>query len=302
MAEVPNAGEDHRDSELVGGGDDVVILYGPTGLNHGSCARGGHRFKAVGEGKEGIGGGDGALERQHSLLRAEARGIDTAHLASAHSHGLAIARIDDGIRFDVLADAPGEDQAAQFFGCGRTPGNDLQFVLGDAASVGVLQKQAAGNLLDDRARRSGTDFDKAQILFRGEAFARLRAKSWSRDGFDEELGNLSGGFAVHGAIDPDDSAESGDRVACECFLICLENGLAGGGTAGVGVFDDDCGGLVELLCQFPTCVEVDEVVKAQFLTLELGRACDAQARSRRSREQRADEDFRHSAAIVPGGS
>ncbi len=302
MAEVPNAGEDHCDSELVGGSDDVFILYGPAGLNHGSCARGRHGFKAVGEGKESIGGGDGALERQHSLLRAEARGIDAAHLTGAHSHGLAIACIDDGVRLDVLADTPGEDQAAQFFGGGRTPGNDLQFVLGDAACVGVLQKQAAGNLLDDRARRCGTDFDKTQILFRGEAFARLRTESWSCDGFDEELGNLSGGFAIHGAIDPDDAAESGDRVACERFLICLENGLASGGTAGVGVFDDDCGGLVELLCQFPTCVEVDEVVKAQFLTLELGRACDAQARAVGVESSTLMRVFAITQTIGPGGS
>src|SRR6476646_4237683 len=102
MPEMPNAGEDHCQAESVGSGDYVFILYGPAGLNHCSCSRVRHSFKAVGEGKERVGGSDGALERQHSLLRAEARGVDAAHLACAHSDCLAIARIDDCIRFDVL--------------------------------------------------------------------------------------------------------------------------------------------------------------------------------------------------------
>ena len=49
-------------------------------------------FEAVGEGKEGVGGGDGAGERQYGLLRTEAGGVDAAHLAGADADGLAIPR------------------------------------------------------------------------------------------------------------------------------------------------------------------------------------------------------------------
>ena len=109
-------------------------------------------------------------------------------------------------------------QAAQFFGGGRAPGDDFEFVLGDAAGVGVLKEQAAGDVLDDRARRRVADFDEAEILFGGEALAGLGREGGRGDGFDEELGDFVGGFAIDGAIDADDSTECGNGIACECLL------------------------------------------------------------------------------------
>jgi hypothetical protein len=43
------------------------------------------------------------------------------------------------------------------------------------------------------------------------------------------------------------------------------------------VLDDDDGGLVELLRQLPAGVQIDEVVEAEFLALQLASAGDAQA-------------------------
>ena len=149
MPEMANAGEHHGHAELVGGGNHVLVLDRPAGLDDGGCSGRGNRFKAIGEGKESVRGSDCALERQHGFLRSKARGIDAAHLARTHADGLAVAGIDDCVRLDVLADAPGEEQAAQFLGGRRTPGDDLQLVLGDAAGVGILQQQSAGDVLDD---------------------------------------------------------------------------------------------------------------------------------------------------------
>jgi hypothetical protein len=42
------------------------------------------------------------------------------------------------------------------------------------------------------------------------------------------------------------------------------------------VLDDDDGGLVELLRQLPAGVQIDEVVEAELLALELVSAGDAQ--------------------------
>ena len=190
MAEVPDSGEDHGEAEAVGGGDDVVILDGAAGLDDGGSAGSGNGFESVGEREEGVGGGDGAFEREDGFHGAEAGGVDAAHLAGADADGLAVARVDDGVGFDVLADAPGEEQAAEFFGGGRTPGDDFELGLGDAAGVGVLQQQAAGDVLDDRARRRVADFDEAEVLFGGEAFAGFGGESGRGDGFDEELGDF----------------------------------------------------------------------------------------------------------------
>ena len=103
-------------------------------------------------------------EREHGFLGAKACGIDAAHLTGSDADGLAVARVDDGVGFDVLADAPGEDQGAKFLGCGWTPGDDFEFVFRDAARVGVLQEQTAGDVLDDRPLRCGANFNEAEVL------------------------------------------------------------------------------------------------------------------------------------------
>jgi hypothetical protein len=143
MPEMADSREDRGEAEAVGGGNDVVVLHGTTGLDDGGCAGSGDGFKSVREWEEGIGCGDGALKREDRFLRSELRGVDTAHLAGAYANGLAVAGVDDGIGFDVLADAPGEDEGAEFFRRGRTPRNNFELVFCYAAGVCVLQKQTS---------------------------------------------------------------------------------------------------------------------------------------------------------------
>ena len=113
MSEMPNSGEDHGHAQPVGGGDDVLVFHRATRLDDGGGAGGCDRLEAIGEREEGVGGGHGAGKGEHGLLRAEFGGIDAAHLACADADGLAVARVDDGVRLDVFADAPGKEQVAQ---------------------------------------------------------------------------------------------------------------------------------------------------------------------------------------------
>ena len=46
----------------------------------------------------------------------------------------------------MFTDAPGEDKAAQFLGCGRTPRDDIEFIFLDAAGVGILEQKADDSL------------------------------------------------------------------------------------------------------------------------------------------------------------
>ena len=91
---------------------------GAAGLNDGGGSGFGDFFDAVGEREEGVGRGDGALERQLGFHGADFGGIDAAHLSGADADGLSVAGVDDGVGLDVLADFPGEEQGAGFFGCG----------------------------------------------------------------------------------------------------------------------------------------------------------------------------------------
>ena len=63
------------------------------------------------------------LRRIFRLARGDARRIDAAHLAGADADGGEILRIDDGVGLDVLGDAEGEHQVAQFLGRRRAFGD-----------------------------------------------------------------------------------------------------------------------------------------------------------------------------------
>ena len=122
-----------------------------------------------------------------------------------------------------------------------------------------------------------SDFNEAEVLFRGEAFACFWCESRRGDGFNEELDDFCRCLAIDRAIDADDPAECGDGIAGERFMVGLEDGVAGCGTARIGVLDDDDGRLVKFLRELPARVQIDEIVEAEFLALKLSCTGDAQA-------------------------
>ncbi len=208
--------------QSVGGGDDFLVLDAAAGLDHGSGASRRNGLKAIGEGEEGVGGGDAALERQNSLHCTKLRGIHAAHLPGADAEGLTVFGVDDCVGLDVLADAPGKEQAAQLF-CGRrTPGDDLQFGLVHTRSVGVLQQEPAGDMLDNGPARSRMDLDKAKVFLCGKALQGLLSEGWRGDGFDKELGDFFRSRGVHRPIDADHAAKCGDGIGSQRLLVGLE--------------------------------------------------------------------------------
>src|SRR5580765_9027569 len=54
VPEMPEAGEDHGDAGLVGGGDYFGVAAGPAGLDRGGGAGGDRCFETVGERVEGV--------------------------------------------------------------------------------------------------------------------------------------------------------------------------------------------------------------------------------------------------------
>jgi len=217
VAEVADAGEDHGEVEAIGGGDDVLVADRASGLDDGGGSGLGYGFESIGKGKEGVGGGDAALEWQHTFHGAEARGVDAAHLACAHADGLAVARVDDGVRLDVLDHFPGKEQGIELVFGRRAVAGNFQIGDGQAEAVGILEEKAAGNLAEDAGVVSGPDDDEAQVLLRFETIEGVVAEAGSGDGFDEEVSHFLGGIAVHFAIQADDGAEGGDRVGDEAL-------------------------------------------------------------------------------------
>ena len=147
------------------------------------------------------------------------------------------------------------------------------------ASVGILQQQPAGDVLDDGPWRGGMHLDQAQILLRGEALRASGVKAGAAMASTKSLAISSAASASTGRLMPMTPPNAETGSAAKRLLIGLKDGRAGGCAAGVGVLDDDDRGLVELLRQFPAGVEIDEVVEAEFLALQLRRAGDAKARA-----------------------
>ena len=87
------------------------------------------------------------------------------------------------------------------------------------------------------------DLEQAEILLRAKARKGLRRVRGRDDCFDEEFGNLFGGGAVYLSVDADDATEGRDRIGLERAAVGVEDRRARRSSAGVGVLDDDRGGI-----------------------------------------------------------
>ena len=121
---MADPGEEHGESETVGGGDNFRIALRAAGLNNGGGTSAGDFFHAVGEWEEGVRGGNRAFEWELGFHGADFGGVDAGHLSGADADGLAVAGVDDGVGFHVLADFPSEEQGAGFLGSGGAAGDD----------------------------------------------------------------------------------------------------------------------------------------------------------------------------------
>ena len=125
---------------LLAAGDHFFIAHRASWLDDSCRAGGSDGFQAIGKGEEGVRRSTAVGEGQDGFHGAEFGSVDTAHLPGTDAESLAIARIDDGIRLHMLADAPREDQVGEF-GIRRLAfGDDLKLRRRDVASVSILLK------------------------------------------------------------------------------------------------------------------------------------------------------------------
>ncbi len=148
MQEMAHAGEDHGKAEAVGGGDDIVVAHGASGLNDCGGAGLGGFFDAVREREEGVGCDDAALQRRLRFHYCDFDGVDAAHLAGADSEGGAVASEDDGIGFYVFADFPGEAHGVHLLLRGDALGDGAQVGIADFDEIGLLHEHAAEDALE----------------------------------------------------------------------------------------------------------------------------------------------------------
>src|SRR5690349_19992613 len=83
VEEVTLSGEEHRDSGLACGVDDLFVAHRATGLHDRRDARVDEHLRAIGEGEERIGCGDRARCPVTGTLDGEPARVDTIDLAHA---------------------------------------------------------------------------------------------------------------------------------------------------------------------------------------------------------------------------
>ena len=148
VLEVADAGGEHGDACGVGGGDDLGVADGATGVDDGGDAALRRRFDAVREGEHGIGGHDAAMGAVAGGPQREVDAGDAVGLPCPHAdHGL-VGDQDDGVGLDVFHDPPGVGQVGPLLLgglalCDDRPGRGV-FV----EVVGGLEQGPAGDAVD----------------------------------------------------------------------------------------------------------------------------------------------------------
>src|SRR5436190_23758427 len=93
MAEVPNSGEYHRYSQLIGGFNDFLVVYGSSGLDYGGCTSLGHLLQSVGEWEVCIRSSDRSSQWKNRFHGSETGRIHPAHLFGTDANLPAGARV-----------------------------------------------------------------------------------------------------------------------------------------------------------------------------------------------------------------
>ena len=165
----------------------------------------------------------GVVRRVLGLARGDARGIDPAHLAGADADGGEILGIDDGVRFDVLGDAEGKAQIAQF---GRRSARAWSPASASMSSTTALSRvctsRPPATVLTVRpgARGSGRPpaSSSRKFFFAADDGDRLLGGVRRDDDLGEDLGDGARGVGVERAVERDDAAEGRhpDRRPAPC--------------------------------------------------------------------------------------
>ena len=114
MFEVSVTGKDHRNAVFVGRFDRFIVLYRAARLDYRRDAELCGFVDVVAEREERVGGECGTVYGQIKAFGThcgDADAVDAVHLARTDADRLVFVGDDDGVRFDVLADAPGEQHS-----------------------------------------------------------------------------------------------------------------------------------------------------------------------------------------------
>src|SRR6266849_495242 len=151
VAEVADAGEDHREAVLVGGGDNLLVASRTARLRDCGRSRFGGERRAVGERKEGFGGEHGAFEgnaETSRLFAGSVNGIDAGSGTATNRERTILGYESDRVRLDVLGDADTEGECSHLGVGGNAFRHDLTLTRILDTQIGGLHQESAHDLFE----------------------------------------------------------------------------------------------------------------------------------------------------------
>ncbi len=279
---------------LIGGRDDLRIALAAARLDHGADAVAGGHVEVVAKRQERVRGHDRTGQRElliGGLHRGEARGVHAAHLTCAHAEGDAGAREHDGVGFHELAHRPGEPQVRELRIRRLAAREHGELARRQARQIARLRQQSCADAAQlEFAARELRPLPEHQHPYVGLAGQHARGRGvhrGRRQHLDElALEDRGRGRRVELAVEGDDAAVRGARIGAVGTRVGVERRGRHSDPAGVGVLDDDAGGLRELAHALDGGIRVRNVVVRKVLALQHVRRGDAGAAPGRVTVQR----------------
>ena len=182
----------------------------------------------------------------------------------------------------MLGDPEREFEIAQFGVGRRALGRDLDIHVLNDGIVAALHQQATGNRLGGQASRArirqAAREQQPQILPAADYRDRFFGGVGRDDHFGEDADDGARGFRIERAVDRDDAAIGGGRVAGERAAIGCDEIKSLRNAAGVRMFDDDacrCALRIKFADALIGGIGIVDVVVGQLLALQLPRGGDA---------------------------
>ena len=269
VPEVPDAGENHRQPQAIGSLDYLLISNRPPRLNNCSCASPGNLFNPVREREKRIGRRHRALQWQNRLHSPNLAGVHAAHLPRTHPHSLSVARINDCIRFHMFANFPRKQQSALFFLRRRALTDHLKITFRERPHIRILQQHPARDIFNHPFLRSIRDLHQPQIFLHSEFSLSAGVKFGSANDFKKKLRHFFRSDPIHRTVDANDSPKSRNRIALKRLPVGLDQSRASRRAGGVSVLDNRARRFVELLRQFPSRLQINNIVIRKLFALKL---------------------------------
>ncbi len=181
------------------------------------------------------------------------------------------------VGLDVLDHGPGEQHVANLLGRRCEFRDDFEIVRGNDAEVGGLHQQATRHFLEveagSRLRLAPVaDIEQPHVFLGCNRIRRVRINGRCDDDLDKlPVDDRRGRLAVERSVERDDAAERRGRIRLESPVVGVEQRVGNGDPAGVRMFHDHAGRMVELFDALQRRIGIGDVVVGERLALQLFR-------------------------------